>query len=314
MDYDFTFLSGQSVAPVIPAILPLAESTGATPVDVRGGVHRRVRGRGADPAREPAAVERRRLAFNRRRRRDRFGGRLRQAPEGAGRQDSRRARHQRVAGERRCRQLRHHDQAAALRQRGAQRRAGGAPGGQGFTSHASAFEGTRASSTRSPAVCLSRSNRSRTSAAATTSSRSATASRPIRAAGAATPRSRPRWRCASRLAAALRVTNIHCLVSKSSATRINTQWPRRGRGREVQRRLRDRLFAGARRAAHSRVHRGSAQGRARAGGGAARDRGRRSRVQRRLRREPGASSRSRSRTGRRSSTGATTRPDRSVFR
>src|SRR6266700_976873 len=33
MDYDFTFLSGQSVSPVIPAILPVAETTGATPAD-----------------------------------------------------------------------------------------------------------------------------------------------------------------------------------------------------------------------------------------------------------------------------------------
>ena len=31
MDYDFTFLSGQSVSPVIPAILPVAEVTGAAP-------------------------------------------------------------------------------------------------------------------------------------------------------------------------------------------------------------------------------------------------------------------------------------------
>src|SRR5438874_7412156 len=33
MDYDFTFLSGQSVSPVIPALLPLAESIGAAPAD-----------------------------------------------------------------------------------------------------------------------------------------------------------------------------------------------------------------------------------------------------------------------------------------
>jgi len=33
MDYDFTFLSGQSVSPVIPAILPIAETTNATPAD-----------------------------------------------------------------------------------------------------------------------------------------------------------------------------------------------------------------------------------------------------------------------------------------
>jgi 2-methylcitrate dehydratase PrpD len=33
MDYDFTFLSGQSVSPVIPAILPTAETTGAAPAE-----------------------------------------------------------------------------------------------------------------------------------------------------------------------------------------------------------------------------------------------------------------------------------------
>jgi 2-methylcitrate dehydratase PrpD len=33
MDYDFTFVSAQSIAAVIPAILPLAETTGATPAE-----------------------------------------------------------------------------------------------------------------------------------------------------------------------------------------------------------------------------------------------------------------------------------------
>src|SRR5205085_9307885 len=33
MDYDFTFLSGQAVSPVIPAILPVAETVGATPAE-----------------------------------------------------------------------------------------------------------------------------------------------------------------------------------------------------------------------------------------------------------------------------------------
>jgi 2-methylcitrate dehydratase PrpD len=36
MDYDFTFLNGQSVAAVIPALLPLAEITKATPAEVLG--------------------------------------------------------------------------------------------------------------------------------------------------------------------------------------------------------------------------------------------------------------------------------------
>ena len=34
MDYDFSFLTGQSVSAVIPALLPLAETTGATPSEV----------------------------------------------------------------------------------------------------------------------------------------------------------------------------------------------------------------------------------------------------------------------------------------
>jgi 2-methylcitrate dehydratase PrpD len=33
MDYDFTFIIGQSVSPVIPAILPVAETVGATPAE-----------------------------------------------------------------------------------------------------------------------------------------------------------------------------------------------------------------------------------------------------------------------------------------
>jgi 2-methylcitrate dehydratase PrpD len=36
MDYDFSLLNGQSVAPVIPALLPLAEINNATPADVLG--------------------------------------------------------------------------------------------------------------------------------------------------------------------------------------------------------------------------------------------------------------------------------------
>ena len=54
MDYDFTFLSGQSVSPVIPAILPLAETYGRVACRMRGRLHRRLRGRGAARARKPA--------------------------------------------------------------------------------------------------------------------------------------------------------------------------------------------------------------------------------------------------------------------
>ena len=34
MDYDFTFMRAQAVAALIPAILPVAESTGATPAEM----------------------------------------------------------------------------------------------------------------------------------------------------------------------------------------------------------------------------------------------------------------------------------------
>src|SRR5205814_4197342 len=34
LDFDFTYTQGQLFAPVIPALLPLAESTGATPTEV----------------------------------------------------------------------------------------------------------------------------------------------------------------------------------------------------------------------------------------------------------------------------------------
>ena len=36
MDYDFTYMNGQSVAPVLPALLAVAETTGASPSDVLG--------------------------------------------------------------------------------------------------------------------------------------------------------------------------------------------------------------------------------------------------------------------------------------
>ena len=125
---------------------------------------------------------------------DRGGGRLRQADEAAGSirspmPSASACRWLAAAG-----QLRHHDQAAALRQRRAQRRAGGAAGEQALhrrmprrsrATTASTARFGRALPTRLRPVQRSR-------PAARISSSSATASRTIRAAGAATPRSRRR--------------------------------------------------------------------------------------------------------------------------
>jgi 2-methylcitrate dehydratase PrpD len=44
MDYDFSSLLGQPTSPIIPALLPLAESIGAAARRGDGGVHRRLRG------------------------------------------------------------------------------------------------------------------------------------------------------------------------------------------------------------------------------------------------------------------------------
>src|SRR5882724_8832913 len=106
MDYDFTFLSGQSVSPVIPALLPLAESTGAAPADCVAAFIV-----GAEVAARLLRASPRRSN----------GGSLRQAHEAAGRENPRCPRHQPVAREWRGGQLRHHDKAAALRQRGEER-------------------------------------------------------------------------------------------------------------------------------------------------------------------------------------------------
>ena len=132
MDYDFTFLNGQSVAAVIPALLPVAEVTKATPADVLGAFIV-----GCEVA---ARINRSSLRMGN------DGGwhitgivgviaaaaACCKALEAAGRAGRQRHRHGRfVVGGYRG-QLRHHDQAFALRQRGAQWRDGGDAGEQGL--------------------------------------------------------------------------------------------------------------------------------------------------------------------------------------
>ena len=126
MDYDHSFLSGQSVAPVIPALLAVAEVNGATPAEVLAAVVIAQRGLFPHPAGEPAAQQWRRLAHHWHCRRHLRGGGLRAADEAHSRPSRQRHRHRRVARRRAAGQLRHHDQAAALRQLGAQRHDGGA--------------------------------------------------------------------------------------------------------------------------------------------------------------------------------------------
>jgi hypothetical protein len=116
LDFDFTYMQGQLLAPVIPALLPLAESTGASPAETLAAF---IVG---------FEVCSRLLARHRHHRHDRRGGGLREAAEGPGRRDPRRHRHQRLARLRGQRQLRHDDQAAAHRAGRAQRHHGGAAG------------------------------------------------------------------------------------------------------------------------------------------------------------------------------------------
>ena len=79
LDFDFTYTQGQLMAPVIPALLPLAEGNGATQSRVAGGLHRRLRGLLAAVARQPDPQRRGLLARHLDHRRDQHGGRLRAA-------------------------------------------------------------------------------------------------------------------------------------------------------------------------------------------------------------------------------------------
>ena len=82
------------------------------------------------------------------------------------------------------------------------------------------------------------------------------------------------------------IGNIHCLVSPSSAKRINTNYPPDVEAAKFSAAYVDRLFAGPRHPEDQGVHAGGAQGRAHAGDGETGDRRRRSEARRRLRREP----------------------------
>ena len=62
LDFDFTFQQGQLMAPVIPALLPLAEQNRRDAVGAAGGLHRRLRGLRAAVARQSDAQRRRPLA------------------------------------------------------------------------------------------------------------------------------------------------------------------------------------------------------------------------------------------------------------
>jgi hypothetical protein len=111
MDYDFSYIMGQPMVPIIPALLPLAEQTHATPSEVMAAfivgfevASRMVRANTTQS----------------------LAGGLRAAPQAAGRADPRRDRDQRLARRWLLGQFRHHDQAAACGPGGAQRHDGGA--------------------------------------------------------------------------------------------------------------------------------------------------------------------------------------------
>ncbi len=142
MDYDFTFLNGQSVAPVIPALLPVAEATArrrptcSAPSSSAARSRRASSGRARGWAMTAAGTSPASSASSRPRR---PAAKLMKLPVD---QVAQCHRHQRLAGVGLAGQLRHHDQAAALRQRRAQRRAGGDAGrARASPSHAAAFEG-----------------------------------------------------------------------------------------------------------------------------------------------------------------------------
>ena len=194
MDYDFTFLNGQSVAAVIPALLPLAEIDQARRPPTCSAPS-------SSAARSPPASTASSLRMGN------DGGwhitgivgviattaacaKLMKLPVEQVANAIGIARFA-VGGHRG--QLRHHDQAAALRQRRAQRRDGGDAGEQGLhLARRGVRRQQRLLLRASAARCRPISRRSTISASAGTWSRSASRPSTIRAAGAATPRSKRR--------------------------------------------------------------------------------------------------------------------------
>ena len=169
LDFDFTFTQGQLMAPVIPALLPLAEQTGATSVRGAGGLHRRLRGLLAAVPRQPDA-QRRRAPGTAPRPSARSARRSACARlmKTAGGGDPRRDRHRGVDGVGRQRQLRHHDQAAARRPRGAKRHDGGACSARRASARTTRrWKAAAVSSRRSRAALPGAPSRSTISAAAT---------------------------------------------------------------------------------------------------------------------------------------------------
>ncbi len=226
MDYDFSYVSGQSAAPVIPALLALAESDGRNARRISGGLHRRLRGCRTHRAVNSAHQQRRRLAGSGRHRRHRRCGGLRQADEASGRAGGACHRHQRLAGLGIAGQLRHDDQAAACRQRRAQRRDGGDAREQGL--HVQPY-GSR----RRQRLLRKLRTRSENRLCAVQGYRQPLGPEGDRLQHQILPLRRPRPhrdRCRTPVARQGRgrtneITNIHCWMSPSSAKRVVTKYP-----------------------------------------------------------------------------------------
>ena len=241
------------MAPVIPALLPLAERARRDAGRDAGGVHRRLRGllaAVAAPTRRttasaPGTAPRTIGAIS-------CGGRLRAADE-----DCRPRRYPDVIGiavsmaVRRQRQLRHHDQAAARRPRGAKRHDRGACSARRASaptprrSKAAAVSSRRfARGTRLERRAVRRSRR-----AATIWPRSASGRSAIRAAASSTPASTPRCTIRDELGAEVAdITAIKAGISKYAANRAGDAVSGQHGGGEVQSAICRRRFARERRA------------------------------------------------------------------
>ena len=232
MDYDFTYMRAQAIAALIPAILPVAETrkcetTKATPAEIVSAFIIGAEVGAALRARRPGRADVRRLAFDRHGRRARRGGGLRAADAGAGAGDPACDGHRRLAGVGLHRQFRHHDQAAALRQRGAQRRAGG-DARQGRLHRQSG--GVRGPQRLFPdvraAASTCRSTASRISAAATISCSGRYRFKPYPCGGLTHTSIEAALELRPRVAGRLDdIKSIHCGVSRAAGQRASTAYP-----------------------------------------------------------------------------------------
>ena len=255
MDYDLTYYVGQSIAGLIPAILPDCRNGEIIAVRNPGGLHHRRRDLRADVAGGAHDLAARRLACHGHRRHVRGGSSLRAAAQDSEGGDPRRHGHCGIARERGDGKFRNDDEAAAFRPRRPQRHPRGAAGREGL--HVQ-----RHRARRTQRILRELCARARLVAGAVRGSRQGLRPRANRLQDQTVSERRPRpygRRCGARTAhhgAAVRDRGRRGRDHQIRIAPHSGHLSANDRECQVQRSLYRRLYAGPRRADGCRIHRG----------------------------------------------------------